>query len=127
MAHADELFCSAWNGRHRDLSRRVNAGEATLEAAPVSAAALAALIRRIADGTISNNAARQVFEAIWTGEGSDVDAVIEDVDCKAFAGDEVVEELANPPWHGASQLKGVSCEQALQGVPLLPEELQVTA
>src|SRR5919202_1049424 len=25
LAHADELFCSAWNGRHRDLSRRVNA------------------------------------------------------------------------------------------------------
>ena len=41
------------------------------------AATLAALIGRIADGTISNNAARQVFDALWTGEGSDVDAVIE--------------------------------------------------
>ncbi|MCB2040454.1 MAG: Asp-tRNA(Asn)/Glu-tRNA(Gln) amidotransferase GatCAB subunit B, partial [Rhodoferax sp.] len=40
-------------------------------------ATLAALVRRIADGTVSNNAARQVFEALWTGEGTDVDAVIE--------------------------------------------------
>jgi len=43
----------------------------------VSAAQLAALIGRIADGTVSNNAARQVFDALWTGDGSDVDAVIE--------------------------------------------------
>ena len=38
---------------------------------------LAALISRIADGTISNNAARQVFDALWTGDGSDVDDLIE--------------------------------------------------
>jgi aspartyl-tRNA(Asn)/glutamyl-tRNA(Gln) amidotransferase subunit B len=37
---------------------------------------LAALIGRIADGTISNNAGKQVFDALWTGEGQDVDAVI---------------------------------------------------
>ena len=35
------------------------------------------LITRIADGTISNNAARQVFDALWDGSGSDVDTVIE--------------------------------------------------
>jgi aspartyl-tRNA(Asn)/glutamyl-tRNA(Gln) amidotransferase subunit B len=35
------------------------------------------LIKRIADGTVSNNAARQVFDALWSGEGKDVDAVIE--------------------------------------------------
>jgi aspartyl-tRNA(Asn)/glutamyl-tRNA(Gln) amidotransferase subunit B len=60
-----------------ELSRRVNAGEATIEAAPVSSKQLATLIGRIADGTISNNAAKQVFDALWSGEGSDVDAVIE--------------------------------------------------
>ena len=35
------------------------------------------LISRIADNTISNNAAKQVFDALWTGEGKDVDAIIE--------------------------------------------------
>jgi len=60
-----------------EVSRRLNADEIGIEQAPVSAAQLAALIARIADGTISNNAARQVFEALWTGEGQEVDAIIE--------------------------------------------------
>jgi aspartyl-tRNA(Asn)/glutamyl-tRNA(Gln) amidotransferase subunit B len=60
-----------------ELSRRLNAQEIGLEQAPVPAATLAALIKRIADGTVSNSAARQVFEALWSGEGADVDAVIE--------------------------------------------------
>ena len=40
-------------------------------------AQLGQLIARISDNTISNNAAKQVFEALWVGEGQDVDAVIE--------------------------------------------------
>ena len=59
-----------------EVSRRLNAGELAIEQAPVSAAQLAALIGRISDNTISNNAARQVFEGLWQGEG-DVDAIIE--------------------------------------------------
>ncbi len=59
-----------------EVSRRLNAGEMTIEQAPVSAAQLAALIGRISDNTISNNAARQVFEGLWNGEG-EVDAIIE--------------------------------------------------
>jgi aspartyl-tRNA(Asn)/glutamyl-tRNA(Gln) amidotransferase subunit B len=60
-----------------EVSRRLNAQDIGIEAAPVPAAALAQLVRRIADGTISNNAGKQVFEALWSGEGTDVDAVIE--------------------------------------------------
>ncbi len=60
-----------------ELSRRLNSSETSIEMAPVSSAQLAALIARIADGTISNNAAKQVFEALWSGEASEVDAVIE--------------------------------------------------
>jgi len=59
-----------------EVSRRLNASEMTIEQTPVSAAQLAALIGRISDNTISNNAARQVFDALWT-EGGDVDALIE--------------------------------------------------
>jgi aspartyl-tRNA(Asn)/glutamyl-tRNA(Gln) amidotransferase subunit B len=59
-----------------EVSRRLNAGELAIEQAPVSAAQLAALIGRISDNTISNNAARQVFDGLWQGEG-DVDAIIE--------------------------------------------------
>ncbi|MEY2677900.1 MAG: Aspartyl/glutamyl-tRNA(Asn/Gln) amidotransferase subunit [Pseudomonadota bacterium] len=37
---------------------------------------LASLIKRIADGTISNNSAKQVFEVMWE-DGAEVDAIIE--------------------------------------------------
>ena len=60
-----------------EVSRRLNAGEIGIERAPVPSAQLAALIARIADGTISNNAARQVFDVLWAGESADVDAIIE--------------------------------------------------
>ena len=60
-----------------EVSRRLNMQDAGIETAPVSAAQLAQMVARIADSTISNAAARQVFEALWSGEASDVDAVIE--------------------------------------------------
>lgn len=60
-----------------ELSRRLNAEEKTIENSAVSQDQLARLISRIADGTVSNNAARQVFDALWNGEASDVDAIIE--------------------------------------------------
>ena len=59
-----------------EMSRRLNAGEVGIDQAPVSAAQLAAMIGRIADNTISNSAAKQVFDALWT-EGGEVDALIE--------------------------------------------------
>jgi aspartyl-tRNA(Asn)/glutamyl-tRNA(Gln) amidotransferase subunit B len=59
-----------------EVSRRLNTEDMGIDAAPLKAVQLAALIGRIVDNTISNNAARQVFEALWSGEGSDVDAVI---------------------------------------------------
>jgi aspartyl-tRNA(Asn)/glutamyl-tRNA(Gln) amidotransferase subunit B len=60
-----------------EVSRRLNADEIAINACPVGAPVLAALIARIADATISNNAAKQVFDAVWNGEGADVDALIE--------------------------------------------------
>jgi aspartyl-tRNA(Asn)/glutamyl-tRNA(Gln) amidotransferase subunit B len=59
-----------------EVSRRLNAESREIEASPVDAPTLATLIARIADGTISNNGAKQVFDALWSGEGGDVDAVI---------------------------------------------------
>lgn len=85
-----------------EVSRRLNAQEKALEASPVSAAQLAGLIVRIADGTISNNGARQVFDALWNGEGADVDALIESRGLKqmsdAGALERIVDEViaANP-------------------------------
>jgi aspartyl-tRNA(Asn)/glutamyl-tRNA(Gln) amidotransferase subunit B len=68
-----------------EMARRLNAQEIGIEAAPVTPEQLAQLVKRIADGTLPNNAARQVFEALWTGEGSDVDAIIEAKDLKPMS------------------------------------------
>ena len=60
-----------------EVSKRLNAEGKGIDAAPVQPAQLAALIRRVADATVSNNGARQVFDALWGGEGTDVDALID--------------------------------------------------
>jgi aspartyl-tRNA(Asn)/glutamyl-tRNA(Gln) amidotransferase subunit B len=60
-----------------EVAKRLNAEAREIDAAPVPAATLARLIGRVADGTVSNNGARQVFDALWSGQASDVDATIE--------------------------------------------------
>ncbi|MDG0857157.1 Asp-tRNA(Asn)/Glu-tRNA(Gln) amidotransferase subunit GatB [Roseateles puraquae] len=49
-----------------EISKRLNASGAEIDTAPVGPELLAALIIRIKDGTISNNAAKEVFEFLWT-------------------------------------------------------------
>ena len=48
-----------------EVSKRLNAEEKTIEQAWVTPKLLAAIIGHIADGTISNSAAKQVFEELW--------------------------------------------------------------
>jgi aspartyl-tRNA(Asn)/glutamyl-tRNA(Gln) amidotransferase subunit B len=60
-----------------EFSKRLNAEGKDIATSPVDAATLAVLIGRIADGTISHNAARQVFDALWAGESTSVDALVE--------------------------------------------------
>ena len=58
-----------------DVSGRLNESGLAADAAPVTPAALAGLLARIADGTISGKMAKDVFAAMWAGEG-DADAII---------------------------------------------------
>jgi aspartyl-tRNA(Asn)/glutamyl-tRNA(Gln) amidotransferase subunit B len=60
-----------------ELARRLNAQDLSIEQTPVQAQTLAALITRIADGTVSNNAAKQVMDALWDDSSATVDALIE--------------------------------------------------
>jgi aspartyl-tRNA(Asn)/glutamyl-tRNA(Gln) amidotransferase subunit B len=59
-----------------ELLGQLNRNERSIENCPVSAANLGGLIRRILDHSISGKIAKQVFEAMWQGEGS-ADAIIE--------------------------------------------------
>ena len=65
-----------------EISRRLNMEEIGMDQVKVSAEQLGTLIARIHGNVISNNSAKQVFEALWTGAGSDVDAIIEAKDLK---------------------------------------------
>nr|WP_315209403.1 Asp-tRNA(Asn)/Glu-tRNA(Gln) amidotransferase subunit GatB [uncultured Albidiferax sp.] len=60
-----------------EVARRLNAQDLDIAQVPVAADKLARLLDRIADNTISNNAAKQVFEVLWTDADAQVDAVIE--------------------------------------------------
>ena len=59
-----------------EFAAALNSDNLEIATAPVNAGMLGGLIRRIADNTISGKIAKQVFEAMWQGEG-DADSVIE--------------------------------------------------
>jgi aspartyl-tRNA(Asn)/glutamyl-tRNA(Gln) amidotransferase subunit B len=66
----------AANWCNGELSAWLNKEEKDVTESPVSAAMLAGMCKRIADNTISNKIAKEVFEGMWNGEG-DADAVID--------------------------------------------------
>jgi len=59
-----------------ELAARLNREEKDIAAAPVGAAQLAGLVVRVIDGTLSSKMAKEVFDALWSGEGASADAVI---------------------------------------------------
>jgi len=59
-----------------ELAAYLNRDNRSIEHSAVSAAQLAGMIKRIQDDTISGKIAKEVFEAMWDGEG-DADAIIE--------------------------------------------------
>jgi aspartyl-tRNA(Asn)/glutamyl-tRNA(Gln) amidotransferase subunit B len=59
-----------------EFSARLNKEDREIVASPISAAQLAGMLKRISDNTISGKIAKDVFDAMWNGEG-DADAVIE--------------------------------------------------
>jgi aspartyl-tRNA(Asn)/glutamyl-tRNA(Gln) amidotransferase subunit B len=78
-----------------EVSKRLNGEERQIDAAPVGAGALAALIGRIVDGTVSNNGARQVFDALWNGEGPDVDLLIASKGLKQMSDSSALEKIVD--------------------------------
>jgi aspartyl-tRNA(Asn)/glutamyl-tRNA(Gln) amidotransferase subunit B len=73
-AGADAKIASNWI--MVNIASKLNQEEKSIQQSPINPSQLATLIKRIQDGTISNNAAKQVFEAMWNGEG-EVDAIIQ--------------------------------------------------
>ncbi len=66
-----------------EVSRRLNTNDGGFDTIPVSATQLGALIVRIHDNTISNNAAKDVFDALWNDtatSSTDKAAALQQVD-----------------------------------------------
>ena len=66
-----------------EVSRRLNTNDGGFDTIPVSATQLGALIARIHDNTISNNAAKDVFDALWNDaatSSTDKAAALQQVD-----------------------------------------------
>jgi aspartyl-tRNA(Asn)/glutamyl-tRNA(Gln) amidotransferase subunit B len=76
------------------VSAKLNADDKEISESPISPSALASLIKRIQDGTISNNAAKQVFEAMWAGEG-DADSIIESKGLKQVSDTGAIEAIVD--------------------------------
>jgi aspartyl-tRNA(Asn)/glutamyl-tRNA(Gln) amidotransferase subunit B len=72
---ANAKLCANWV--MGELAARLNREEMEIADSPVGPAQLAGLVARIADNTISGKIAKEVFEALWNGEGTSADALIE--------------------------------------------------
>jgi aspartyl-tRNA(Asn)/glutamyl-tRNA(Gln) amidotransferase subunit B len=75
-----------------ELAGQLNKEGREIGASPVSPALLGSLLRRISDGTISGKIAKQVFEAMWAGEG-DADTIIERKGLKQITDSGAIEKI----------------------------------
>jgi aspartyl-tRNA(Asn)/glutamyl-tRNA(Gln) amidotransferase subunit B len=77
-----------------ELSAQLKAETLEIADSPVSAEQLAGLIVRIADNSISGKMGKQVFEAMWQGEG-DADQIIRDRGLKQVSDSSAIEQLVD--------------------------------
>ena len=75
-----------------NLSAVLNKDDLDVKDSPVSAEMLGGMIKRISDNTISGKIAKDVFEAMWNGEG-DADAVIESKGLKQITDSGAIESM----------------------------------
>jgi aspartyl-tRNA(Asn)/glutamyl-tRNA(Gln) amidotransferase subunit B len=67
-----------------EFASALNKDDISAAQSPLSAAQLAQLIQRIADGTISNKIAKEIFNTMWDEKASDLDAVDRIIEAKGL-------------------------------------------
>ncbi len=104
----DAKLAANWvNG---EVSKTLADNEMEIAAVPVSSVALVELLQRIQDNTVSNKIARDVFAAMWSGEGS-ADAIIDKKGLKQITDTSAIEAvideiIANNPGQVAEYRSG---------------------
>ncbi|MFC1602130.1 Asp-tRNA(Asn)/Glu-tRNA(Gln) amidotransferase subunit GatB [Pseudomonadota bacterium] len=91
-AQTDPKIAANWVSG--ELAAALNRDAMDITDSPVTAELLAGLLKRIADQTISGKIAKQVFEAMWQGEG-DADAVIEAKGLKQITDSGAIEKIVD--------------------------------
>jgi len=84
----------AANWMNVELTAALNKAGIEFDQSPVTAELLAGLLARITDNTISGKIAKQVFEAIWNGEGT-ADEVIEAKGLKQITDSGAIEAIVD--------------------------------
>ena len=90
----DEAAKTAANWVMGELAAALNRAGVEVAASPVSSRLLAELIRRIRDNTLSGKLAKDVFDALWAGEG-EVDAIIEKRGLKQLSDSGEIEKIVD--------------------------------
>jgi len=75
-----------------NLSGALNKADLDIKDSPVTADMMAGMLKRIADNTISGKIAKDVFEAMWAGEG-DADTIIESKGLKQITDTGAIESM----------------------------------
>jgi len=89
---------AAANWMMGDVSSALNRADLDIVASPVEASQLAVLLKRIADGTISNNAAKKVFSLMWEAGSEDehlADVIIEREGLKQISDTGAIEAIVD--------------------------------
>jgi aspartyl-tRNA(Asn)/glutamyl-tRNA(Gln) amidotransferase subunit B len=76
-----------------EVSAALNSAQIDIGDSPVGAAQLAGLIGRVLDGTVNNKTAKEVFAALWKGEGASADEIIEARGLKQISDAGAIEKL----------------------------------
>ncbi len=77
-----------------EVSAQLNRDGLDMAQCPISAQQLGGMLKRIADNTISNSGAKEVFRAMWA-EGGDADAIIEAKGLKQVSDSGAIEALVD--------------------------------
>ncbi|MDH5423374.1 MAG: Asp-tRNA(Asn)/Glu-tRNA(Gln) amidotransferase subunit GatB [Gammaproteobacteria bacterium] len=77
-----------------EVSASLNKNDLDIKDCPVSAEMLAGMLKRIEDNTISGKIAKEVFEAMWAGDG-DADTVIDKKGLKQITDSSAIEALVD--------------------------------
>jgi aspartyl-tRNA(Asn)/glutamyl-tRNA(Gln) amidotransferase subunit B len=76
------------------LSAALNRDEIEISSAPVTPHALAGLLARVQDNTISGKIAKDIFDAMWAGEG-DADLIIERKGLRQISDEAAIERIVD--------------------------------